>query len=132
MKTISNIFLSMLLFTMLSNCTENIKPDISKSTILTQLVGQNISVGTSGWAFGSDEPISVDDIEAEHKDSKSMTITADISTEGKRSHIKMGGKIKMEFKKLNSEWILENIENVSFQPITDGTSTLKKSEIDKK
>ena len=121
---------SVLLFSFLSffaGCDSKKHPDITQEQIAKDLVGQNVPVGTTGWAFGTDEPIDVDitDVKSDSKNPDSKIVDAHIKTEGRWSHLKMAGNLRLGYTWANNSWKLTQIANKSFKPLENKNSGLK-------
>lgn len=100
------------------SCAKSKHGNITNREIAQNLVGQNISVGTSGWTFGKDEPIEVSiiDIKKNASNPDVITLKANVKTEGRWSHLKMAGDLQAEYRWSNNTWIIGQISNISFRP----------------
>ncbi len=128
MRKIFNTTVLLILLWPLAGCSSDTHPKVTEEQVAKDLIGRSISIGTTGWRFGTDEPIDVEisDTQNNPKNIDGKFVEAHIKTEGRWSHLKMGGSIRLEYIWFNNTWELSQISNLSFKPLDNINTTLQK------
>lgn len=93
--------------------------NITVEDIQKDIAGKNTGEGLMSWEFGEDEPREISIVESKYE-GDTATIIIDMKTENLPEHIgkqKMTGKLRLYYKRIEDEWNLGRVENLTFKAL---------------
>ena len=124
-KAIQFVLFSFVSFALIVGCSSDPKTtvediqNITLEDIQKDIVGKNTGEGLMSWEFGKDDPTEIFIVESKYE-GDTATIIIDIKTENLPEHIgkqQMTGKLCLYYKRIEDEWNLGRVENLTFKPL---------------
>lgn len=91
---------------------------ITPEMIEEDLVGQKVG-GFFGWTFAEDEPREIKIIEKGYNDSEAVVVISIVTNSVRDPEDIYSGKLQLEYKKVGDMWVLDEIENLTFEKQKD-------------
>ena len=116
-KAIQFVLFSFVSIALIVGCSSD--PKTTVEDIQKDIVGKNTGEGLMSWEFGKDEPREISIVESKYE-GNTATIIIDIKTENLPEHIgkqQMTGKLCLYYKRIEDEWNLGRVENLTFKPL---------------